>query len=109
MFYIDQFHNKERARTNWSKLKNSLLKELFLQRFFENLANEKEGDDESGFEEDEVKTLCQDLLIKPQNKKRICYEYFISFIAMSTVVYNTYALFVADVSMLYNYIVIPFY
>lgn len=103
-------HNSARAKQNWNNLRSCLLKELFLSKFLENARNEKGGDDESDIDNSDEKYCYSDILVAPTSRKRICYEYFIAVIAITTMIFNTYALFVdLNVSMVYNFVVIPFF
>ena len=75
----------------------------------ENARNQVEDDDESESSDDEQKIWGQEILVKPSNRKRVGYEYFISFVSIVDIMFNVYAIFVGDVSLLFNLLVLPFY
>jgi hypothetical protein len=92
-----------------SKLKNLLMKNLFLHRMFENALNDREADDIMEEEGDDL-GRCRYFLLHPGNKKKEYYEYFISFVSLADLLFNTYALFIGDeLSLIFNYIVIPLF
>lgn len=100
---------KERLN-NWKNLKTKLMKEMFLGKFLENARNEREGDDKSEPDDNSPKGWIYSLLLKPESKRRIYFECFISIISLLDIFYNTLNLFIdTGDSMMFNYIVIPLY
>ena len=82
---------------------------MFLRRFMENARNEREADDASDEDAENSNVWCHNLLLKPENKKRIYLECLISIIWLWDLFYNVFTLFVKSEEMLFNYIIIPFY
>ena len=86
------------------------MKEMFLSKFMENARNEREGDDKSENDNEAPRGWLYNLLLKPESKKRIYFEWLISTISLLDIFYNTLNLFIDNGdNMLFNYIVIPFY
>ena len=99
---------KRELNKNWNTCKTKLMRELFFRRVFENALNEKEADDYFDSEEDS-NYVCGNFIINPDSKRKIYYEYFISALVLTDLIYNTYILFVGDATYLFNYIIAPFF
>lgn len=77
------------------------------------------SDDEDPFHDDEDKPFLYDmmstvflsisLIVAPSNKFRQFYEYLITFIGISDILFTSYALLVSKVSLMLLYITLPFF